>query len=94
MAAYVIAEVEITDAARYRDYTALTPASIARHGGRFLTRGGALESLEGEAPKRVVVIEFDNMEAARRWYHSPDYSEARLIRQEASKARLFIIEGA
>jgi uncharacterized protein (DUF1330 family) len=94
MAAYVIAEVDVTDPEAYKAYTALTPASIARHGGRFIVRGGGTEALEGTPPKRIVVVEFADMEAARRWYHSRDYSEARAIREAAAKTRLFFVEGA
>jgi uncharacterized protein (DUF1330 family) len=94
MAAYVIAEVDVTDPETYSAYQALTPGSIARHGGRFVVRGGATESLEGAPPKRVVVAEFASMEAARLWYHSRDYSEARAIREKAAKTRLYFVEGA
>jgi uncharacterized protein (DUF1330 family) len=94
MTAYVIAEVDVRDAELYRDYTKLTPGSITRHGGRFLVRGGATEALEGAAPKRIVVLEFADIAAAERWYHSPDYAEARAIREKAAVSRLFIVEGA
>lgn len=94
MTAYVIAEIDVTDAETYKAYTALTPASIARHGGRFLVRGGPAEGLEGDSPKRIVVVEFDSVAAARRWYESPDYTEAKAIRARAAESRLFIVEGA
>jgi uncharacterized protein (DUF1330 family) len=94
MTAYVIAEVDVTDPEAYKAYQALTPASIARHGGRFIVRGGSTEALEGAPPKRIVVAEFASMEAARRWYHSRDYGEARAIRETAAKTRLFFVDGA
>jgi uncharacterized protein (DUF1330 family) len=93
MTAYVIAEVDVRDAELYRDYAKLTPGSIARHGGRFLVRGGASEALEGAPPTRIIVLEFADAEAAQRWYHSPDYTEARAIRERAAVSRLFIVEG-
>jgi uncharacterized protein (DUF1330 family) len=94
MSAYVVAEVEVTDAERYSGYTKLTPATVARHGGRFIVRGGSTETLEGAPPPRIVVIEFPDVAAARRWYLSPDYAEARRIREGAAKMRLFIVDGA
>ncbi len=94
MTAYVIAEVEVTDPEAYRAYQALVPPSLARHGGRFLARGGRTEPLEGTPPKRIVVLEFDSIEAAKGWYNSPDYSEAIAIRKKSAKARLFIVEAA
>jgi uncharacterized protein (DUF1330 family) len=93
MAAYLIAEVEITDPSRYERYKALTSASIAVHGGRYLVRGGAAEPLEGAPPKRIVVMEFPDMDAARRWYNSPEYAEAKALRQEIATARLLLAEG-
>jgi len=94
MTAYVIAEVDVRDAELYKSYAALTPASVARHGGRFVVRGGAVDALEGERPKRIVVLEFASREAAQRWYDSADYREARAIREKAAISRLFIVEGA
>ena len=94
MAAYVIADVEITDAERYKDYTAQTPASIARHGGRWVVRGGATQVLEGDwHPGRVVVIEFPSLDAALEWFNSADYQELAAIRREASTARILVAEG-
>ena len=66
--AYLAAEIEVTDPGTYARYRALVPDVIAAHGGRFLVLGGAVEAKEG-APSagRVVVIEFPDMEAARRF---------------------------
>jgi|SRR5690242_19345577 uncharacterized protein (DUF1330 family) len=94
MTAYVIAEMEVSDPEAYRKYMALTPAAIARHGGRFLVRGGPGEALEGAPPNRIVVLAFDSMEAARRFYDSAEYRAARKEREGAATARLFIVEGA
>jgi uncharacterized protein (DUF1330 family) len=94
MAAYVIAEVEVTDPEAYRPYTELVPATIARYGGRFLVRGGAAEVLEGDWPqRRRVIIEFPSMEAARAWWDSPEYEKPRAMRRAASRGRLILLEG-
>jgi uncharacterized protein (DUF1330 family) len=95
MSAYVIADVQITDAAGYEPYRPLAAASIARFGGRFLVRGGKADLLEGApAPARTVVIEFPDIETARRWYDSAEYQTALKIRQSASTGRLILVEGA
>ena len=53
MPAYVIADIDVQDPVRYADYRAMVPASIEAYGGRFLARGGKVESLEGPwRPKR------------------------------------------
>jgi uncharacterized protein (DUF1330 family) len=91
---YLIGEIDVQDAEQYARYTAQTPAAIARHGGRFVVRGGASEAVEGQPPQgRVVVIEFPSLEAARTFYQSVDYQPLIPIRQSASTGRLFLVEG-
>ncbi len=95
MAAYVIADVDVTNPVGYEPYRPLAAASIARFGGRFLVRGGPAELLEGApAPGRVVVIEFSDADAAKRWYFSDEYQQALKIRQANSTARVILVEGA
>lgn len=94
MPAYVLVEVDVHDADAYARYRELSTRAVAAHGGRFLVRGGETELLEGEpAPGRVVVLEFPDLDAARRWYGSPEYVEARAVRQSASTARLVAVDG-
>jgi uncharacterized protein (DUF1330 family) len=94
MAAYVISEVEMVDPELFERYRSLAPASIAKYGGRYIVRGGAVETVEG-APeaKRIVIVEFPTMERAREWYHSPEYAEALGVRQNALNRRLVFVEG-
>ena len=95
MPAYVIADVEVTDPATYDDYRKLTGPSVAKHQGRFIVRGGAVERREGALDwHRVVVIEFPSLAAARNWYESADYQAAAKIRHRAAKSQLIIVEGA
>jgi uncharacterized protein (DUF1330 family) len=95
MAAYVIADVDVTDPERYKDYSAHTSESIAKHGGRWVARGGATHVLEGDwEPGRIVVIEFPSVDAAREWFDSDGYQELAAIRREASTARILVVEGA
>ena len=94
MSAYLVARVEIDDPEAYGAYTAKSPAIIERFGGRFLARGGALETLEGEDfHGRLVIVEFPDLQAARSFYFSPEYQEARAIRMPVSKAQFVVIEG-
>jgi len=93
MVAFLVAEIDVTDAAGYESYKKMAQESIDRHGGRYIVRGGKTVSLEGEKPKRVIVLQFDTMEAAEKFYRSPDYQDAAKARQKVSKGRLFIVEG-
>jgi uncharacterized protein (DUF1330 family) len=93
--AYIIADIQVTDAAAYDRYRPLAAASIAQFGGRFLVRGGKVDLLEGEPEaERIVVIEFPDIGTARRWYRSEEYQDALKIRQAASRGRLLLAEGA
>lgn len=95
MPAYVVAEVEVTDPQAYDEYRKRVAPTIAKYGGRFLVRGGRVESKEGGwQPARFVIVEFPSMERAREWYHSPEYAPALAIRLKASNSRLIIAEGA
>jgi uncharacterized protein (DUF1330 family) len=92
--AYVIADVNVTDPAAYEAYRKEVLPSVERAGGRFRVRGGAIQVLEGDRrPTRLVVIEFPSVEAARRWYDSEEYGRLKAIRQRASTASLFLVEG-
>jgi uncharacterized protein (DUF1330 family) len=94
MAAYVIAEVDVTDPAAYEDYRKQVPATIEQYGGKYLVRGGATETKEGGwTPARFVILEFPSMAQARRWYDSPEYAPALAIRKRASKSKLIFAEG-
>jgi uncharacterized protein (DUF1330 family) len=94
MAAYVIATVSIKDEARYAQYRAMVPATLQQYGGRFVVRGGAVETLEGDwKPGRVVVLEFADAAAARRWYDSPEYAPAKALRHDTSEGKLILVEG-
>ena len=94
MPAYIIAEVEVTNPAGYETYRPLAGASIAQYGGKFLVRGGKAELVEGtQQPARVVVIEFADTAAAKRWYDSPEYREALKIRLANSRGRVILVEG-
>jgi uncharacterized protein (DUF1330 family) len=91
---YVIARVTVTDPQAYAEYARGATAAIARYNGRPLVRGGAYEALEGEARTRNVVIEFDSVEQARRYYHSPEYQAAKAKRDGACVAEFVLVEGA
>ncbi|MFN2438419.1 MAG: DUF1330 domain-containing protein [Chitinophagaceae bacterium] len=94
MPAYVIVEVNIHDPKGYEEYKKLTPASIAAYGGKFLVRGGKTETIEGDwTPERIVVVEFPDVEVAKKWWSSPEYAPAKNIRHNTAKTKMILVEG-
>jgi uncharacterized protein (DUF1330 family) len=94
MSAYFVAENEVTNQAGMEPYRAAVGATLEQYGGRFLTRGGAAELVEGEPePKRVIILEFADKAAVKRWYNSPEYQKILPLRLDNSTGRAFIVEG-
>jgi uncharacterized protein (DUF1330 family) len=92
--AFVVASESVHDVETFtKEYGPKVPATLQPYGGRFLVRGGKLTNLEGDAPGRFVIIEFDSLQHAQKWYQSPEYQRLIPIRQKASKSTLFIAEG-
>lgn len=91
---YVIADIEVTDPDAYEDYKRLSSAAAEKYHGRWLVRGGAIDLLEGDwEPHQLVVVEFEDEEAARRWYSSPEYAEAKAVRLRSAKSSLLLVRG-
>lgn len=94
MAAYALVELEVTDPETYETYKQQVPATIAAYGGRYLARGGACETLEGDwAPKRIVVLEFPDMGKLKAWHASESYAGPKALRQGAARTRMIAVEG-
>ena len=95
MAAYVIVDVEVLDPEAYTEYTRDVPATLEPFGGRFLVRGGAVTTLEGEwRPQRAVLIEFPSVEQATAWYRSPEYQAIVPVRKRHTRTHFFtVVEG-
>jgi uncharacterized protein (DUF1330 family) len=94
MTAYLIVETNITDPDQYELYKAAGPAAVAAGGGRYIARGGELAVLEGDwAPTRLVLLEFEDLEAAKRFYDSPEYQAARKLREGAATLSMVAVEG-
>jgi uncharacterized protein (DUF1330 family) len=95
MPAYFVVELEITNTTAMEPYRAAVSATITQYGGRFLTRGGATELIEGgPEPKRIVILEFADTAAVKRWYNSPEYQKILPMPLDNSTGRAFTVEGA
>ena len=94
MVAYVIVDIAISDPDLYEEYKKQVPPTLERYGGRFLVRGGRVENLEGDwSPKRLVILEFDSVEQAKRWWSSAEYMTPKALRQAAAKASMIVVQG-
>ena len=94
MPAYFIVDNEVTDAAGFEDYRKQVPATVAKYGGRFLVRGGQIQTLEGDwRPTRIVVTEFPSIEQARRWYDSEEYRALKALRARSARGSVVLVEG-
>ncbi len=94
MVAYIVVEVEVRDKDRYEDYKRMVPPTLTPYGGRFIVRGGAAETLEGEwSPQRVVIVEFPSVEYAKAWWSSEEYAEAKALRQATAHTRMIVVAG-
>jgi len=94
MPAYVIVEVTVQDPVRYEDYKKMAAPTIAAFGGRYIVRGGAVQTLEGAwAPGRLVVLEFPSAERAREWWNSSQYAPAKRLRHETATTKMILVEG-
>lgn len=95
MPAYIIARVSITDPEQYRKYLEAVPAIIGQYGGNAIARTQAPVTLEGlEEKRRIVILRFPTVEKAREFYHSPEYQEARKLREGAAVGELILLEGS
>ena len=94
MTAYVIFDVEVTNPVEYEGYKQLAAPTVALYGGKYIVRGGQTETLEGNwSPKRIVVLQFENIERAKAWINSQEYSEARALRNKYAASKAIVVEG-
>ena len=94
MPAYVILDIEVHDPVLYDAYRKLAPATVTLYGGKYIVRGGQVETWEGGwTPSRVVVVEFPSLEQARAWVDSPEYAGPRKMRESAANSRVILVDG-
>ena len=94
MSAYIIANVQVTNPTQYEEYKKWSSEAMKAHGAEVCVRGGKVEVLEGDwNPERIVILKFPDVEAAKKFNSSPEYSKARASRQGAAIMRMIVVEG-
>jgi uncharacterized protein (DUF1330 family) len=95
MSAYIIVDIEITDPVQYETYKQLAAPTVAQYDGRYVVRGGAVDTLEGGwKPGRLVVLEFPTVQRAREWWESEEYAPAKAMRHASANSEMILVEGA
>jgi len=94
MPGYVIVEIDVLDPAGYEEYKNQAGATVVAYGGKYIVRGVATETLEGDwKPKRLVVLEFESVQRAKDWWNSQEYRELKKMRQRTAHAKMIVVEG-
>ena len=94
MTAYVIVDINVEDPVRYEDYKKLAAPTVELYGGKYIARGGKTEALEGDwLPTRLVILQFDTIDQAKKWLNSTEYSRARKLRHDTATSNMVVIEG-
>jgi uncharacterized protein (DUF1330 family) len=94
MPAYILVEVDVHDPEGYERYREVVMPSITAYGGRFVVRGGPIETLEGDwKPPRLVILEFPDRDRARAWWASPEYAGPKAMRLATARSRMILVEG-
>lgn len=95
MSAYILVDTKIENAEVYEEYKALALPIAESYGGKYLTRGGAMDIIDNDlwTPTRMVLIEFPDMEKARSFMKSDAYAPVRPLRENNAKCTLVLLEG-
>ena len=94
MTAYVIVDIDVHDPVGYEAYKKLAPAAVELYGGQYIARGGKTETLEGDwVPSRLVILQFESTEQAKKWLNSDEYRDARAMRHKTARSQMVVIEG-
>ena len=94
MPAYLIVDIEVTNPEAYEEYRKQVPPLVAKYDGKYLSRGGEMEMLEGNwTPKRLVVLEFPSFQRAKEFYDSDEYGPVKEIRLNATNSKMVLVDG-
>ena len=90
---YVIVRAEVTDPAKWAEYVAMAKTALDKYEGKPVVRGGRAQIIEGTGRPRNTVLEFPSFEHAQGYATSPEYAEAKKLRQGAGTLDMVAVEG-
>ena len=96
MAAYVIGAIQnVSDPAAFAEYQKLALPTIAKYGGKVVVGGGKIEVADGNwSPVFIVVVQFESLRQAKRWYNSADYNPLVSRRTASATSGVIFVDGA
>ncbi len=96
MPAYLIVDTKIKDAEAYEDYKSKAKPIAEKYGGQYRARGGELDIIESDlwSPTRLVIIEFPDMDSARKFADSEEYRPVKAIRNANADCTVVLLDGA
>jgi uncharacterized protein (DUF1330 family) len=90
---YVVVRVEVTDQVKWAEYLAKAKIALDKYEGKPIARGGRVEIIEGSGRPRNTILEFPSFEHAKGYATSPEYAEAKKLRQGAGVLDMIVVEG-
>jgi uncharacterized protein (DUF1330 family) len=94
MTAYLVLDLMVNDLADFLPYVEAIPAFIAKHGGRYASKGADPVVIEGDwSPKRLVILEFPSRSHAQAFLGDPEAQELFARRHRSTTSRLVLVDG-
>jgi len=93
MPAYIVSMMSIEDAEVYKKYTDKTPPIVKKYGGKFLTRGEKVTTVEGTPYEgRMVLLEFPDKASIEAWFNDPEYQAVMKFRHASSTMNMLLVQ--
>lgn len=94
MTVYIVADVEVTDDAWVPEYAEKVHDIVHKHGGKYLSRSGNIEVLEGKPLNNTLIalLAFPDAESAKAFASDPAYAPFGGARQAGSNSRFQLID--
>jgi uncharacterized protein (DUF1330 family) len=91
----MIVHAAISDREKFMNgYAPAAAKLVEQFGGRYLVRAPAAATLEGDLPSglSVVISEWPDKAAIERFWNSPEYQEAKKLREGIADCQVTIVE--
>ena len=90
----MIIDIRVKDRGTYTEYVQKVRDVVEANGGRYLARGGQITPMSPDwTPERIVIIEFESIEAVNRCFGSEDYKKLAPLRELSTSTKAIVVEG-